>query len=147
MAVAAAAPVSAATAKAPLTHAERLAVARLDMPRVANAMGTVDARPRNVGFMRPEFRSFCPNFRSLAAYAVSCKIQVGLGKPVQVGGLTIKPGDLAHADKHGVHTVPLEVAKEIPETAARIFEREQRTIDYCRSPDFSLEGHKNLVSG
>lgn len=72
---------------------------------------------------------------------------VEFGKPVKVGGVEIKPGDLIHADLHGVHTVPLEVAERVPEAAAGIFERERRTIDYCHSPEFTLEGLKKLVSG
>lgn len=72
---------------------------------------------------------------------------VEFGKPVSVGGLTVKPGDLIHADQHGVHSIPVDIAEKLPAAAARIFEREHRTIDYCHSPDFSLEGLKKLVSG
>jgi regulator of RNase E activity RraA len=72
---------------------------------------------------------------------------VEFGKPVSVGGLTIRPGDLVHADQHGVHTIPIEIASKIPEEAARIFEREHRTIDFCHSSEFSLAKLKELVRG
>ncbi|MBI1353518.1 MAG: RraA family protein [Acidobacteria bacterium] len=69
---------------------------------------------------------------------------VEFGKPVKISGVTIKPGDLLHGDQHGVHTIPLDIAAKIPEAAAQIFEREHKTIDYCQSPEFSLEGLKKL---
>ncbi len=72
---------------------------------------------------------------------------VEFGKPVKVGGLTVKPGDLLHGDLHGVHNVPLELAPKIPDAVAKIVEQERRTIDYCHSPEFTLEGLKKLVSG
>lgn len=240
-AVAVAAPVSAATLKAPLTHSQLLAVARLDTPTVANAIETFDVRPRNEGFMRPEIRSIFPDFPSIAGYAATCKIrakdarpgsvnyverfdwwdfivsipppriiviedlddppgvgsfwgevngsihqalgclgvvtnggvrdlkevhemgfhyyaqhvvvshayvhQVEFGKPVRVGGLTVKPGDLVHADRHGVHLVPVEIAAQVPDAAATIADREHRVIDYCHSPEFTYEGLRKLVSG
>lgn len=241
LASAAGAPVTAATPKPPLAHAELLAVGRLDTPTVANVIETFDVRPRNEGFMGPEIRSIFPDFPSIAAYAVTCRIrakeprprsgdyverldwwdfiisippprivviedlddppgvgsfwgevngsihralgclgvvtnggvrdlkevremgfhyyaqhvvvshayvhQVEFGKPVQVGGLTVSPGDLIHADRHGVHSVPIDIAGEIPSAATRVYEREHRVIDYCQSPGFTVEGLKKLVSG
>src|SRR5437667_5665184 len=38
---------------------------------------------------------------------------VDLGKAVRVGGLTLHPGDLLHADANGVATIPLEIAGEL----------------------------------
>jgi regulator of RNase E activity RraA len=72
---------------------------------------------------------------------------VEFGKPVKVGGLTVKPGDLLHGDLHGVHNVPIEIATQIPAAVDKIIAAERRTIDYCHSPEFSLEGLKRLVSG
>lgn len=34
-------------------------------------------------------------------------------EPVTVGGLTIHPGDLIHADQHGVLLIPREIAAEL----------------------------------
>lgn len=66
------------------------------------------------------------------------------GQPVTVGGLTIRPGDLIHADKHGVLTIPIEIAALIPEAARRIEERERALINYCKSPGFSSAGLRDL---
>ena len=64
---------------------------------------------------------------------------VEIGKPVEVGGLTVKSGDLLHGDLHGVQSVPLDIAGRIPEVAAEITAREQALIALCRSPEFSVE--------
>ncbi len=69
---------------------------------------------------------------------------VDFGTPVKVGGRMIRPGDLLHADKHGVLVVPQEIADKIPEAAAQVTEREQRLIAHCKSPDFSIEELKRL---
>ena len=44
---------------------------------------------------------------------------VEYGGPVEVGGLTIRPGDLIHGDRHGVLTVPPELALKLPAVATR----------------------------
>lgn len=72
---------------------------------------------------------------------------VDFGKPVKISGVEVKPGDLIHGDRHGAHTIPIDIASKIPGAAAEIFEAEHRTIDYCQSPEFSLEGLKKLVRG
>jgi 4-hydroxy-4-methyl-2-oxoglutarate aldolase len=58
------------------------------------------------------------------------------GAPVEVGGLRIEPGDLLHADKHGVLLIPHDLAAELPAAADRIIAREQTFIRWLRSPDF-----------
>ena len=37
---------------------------------------------------------------------------VDFGKPVHIAGVEIRPGDLLHADKHGVCVIPLEICPE-----------------------------------
>jgi len=64
---------------------------------------------------------------------------VDFGQPVKIGGLQIKSGDLLHGDLHGVQSIPLALARLVPEVAARISAREQSLIALCRSADFSLE--------
>ena len=62
----------------------------------------------------------------------------GYGSEVEIGGLKINPGDLIHGDCHGVHTIPLSVARDIPETAEEILNEERQVRELCRSPRFSL---------
>ncbi|MBU6402090.1 MAG: RraA family protein [Verrucomicrobia bacterium] len=72
---------------------------------------------------------------------------VDFGGPVKVGGLVVRTGDLIHADKHGVLTVPKEIARAIPQAAAQVAERERRIMDHCQAPDFSLEELKRRYEG
>ena len=60
-------------------------------------------------------------------------------------GMTVHPGDLIHADKHGVLVVPSEIARQVPDAAAKVARREQRIIAHCQAADFSLEELKRLV--
>ena len=55
---------------------------------------------------------------------------------VNVGGLTVRPGDLVHADQHGVLLIPTAIAADLPAAADRIVEREQEFIRWVRSPEF-----------
>ena len=45
---------------------------------------------------------------------------VEFGRPVEVGGLKIRSGDLLHGDVHGVQSIPLDIAARIPPVAAKI---------------------------
>ncbi|HXH83328.1 MAG TPA: RraA family protein [Candidatus Tectomicrobia bacterium] len=71
---------------------------------------------------------------------------VDFGLPVKVGGLWVKPGDLIHADHHGVVTIPAEIAGRIPEAVARVEADEREIIGLCRSPDFSAARLKELYA-
>ncbi len=64
---------------------------------------------------------------------------VEVGTPVTLGGLTVRPGDLLHGDQHGVAAIPLAVARQLPEGARRVEERERKIIALCQSPDFSID--------
>jgi 4-hydroxy-4-methyl-2-oxoglutarate aldolase len=59
-----------------------------------------------------------------------------VGGPVTVGGLTVSPGDLLHADKHGVLLIPAEIAAELPAASDRVIAAEQEYIRWVRSEEF-----------
>jgi regulator of RNase E activity RraA len=61
------------------------------------------------------------------------------GGAVNVARMNIHPGDLLHADRHGVLSVPAEIADRIPPVAAELAERRHQIVDLCRSSDFSIE--------
>jgi 4-hydroxy-4-methyl-2-oxoglutarate aldolase len=71
---------------------------------------------------------------------------VDFGTPVTVGGLTVRTGDLLHADRHGVLSIPVELAARLPAASERLIEKERTVIDFCRSKDFSVEGLKRISS-
>ncbi len=64
---------------------------------------------------------------------------------VKVGGLTVHPGDLLHGDRHGLLTIPEEIASEIPAVAARLQQDEKKVIDFCRSSQFSIEKLRQIL--
>lgn len=67
------------------------------------------------------------------------------GSPVQVGGLNIQPGDLLHGDRHGVQTIPAEIATRLPAVAQQIVRRRHRLIELCRAADFSIEKLREAI--
>jgi 4-hydroxy-4-methyl-2-oxoglutarate aldolase len=62
--------------------------------------------------------------------------------PIKVGGLTVKPGDLILGDKHGVISIPLEIARDVPKAAQLVEDWERPVINLCKSKGFTLEGLK-----
>jgi 4-hydroxy-4-methyl-2-oxoglutarate aldolase len=62
-----------------------------------------------------------------------------VGEPVEVGGLRIAPGDLLHADQHGVLRIPPEIAAALPAAAERVIAAEQRLLGWVRSAAFDPE--------
>lgn len=69
---------------------------------------------------------------------------VDIGIPVRVGGLTVKPGDLIMGDRHGVISVPLEIARDVPKAAQMVEDWERPVIDFCKGKEFNPEGLKSL---
>ena len=61
-----------------------------------------------------------------------------VGARISVGGMEVQPGDLLHGDRHGVLTIPLEIAGAITGVAAGLKQAEQQVIDFCRSSSFSV---------
>lgn len=87
-------------------------------------------RVHNLGF-----QVFAGNVAVSHAYAH----MFDLGSAVKMGGLEVRPGDLLHGDRHGILTIPKEIAAEVPKAAARLQQSEQKVIDFCRSKEFSIE--------
>ena len=61
------------------------------------------------------------------------------GEAVEIGGLQIAPGDLLHGDQHGVLSIPISIAPEIPRKLKKMLEAERELIDFCRSKTFSFQ--------
>lgn len=65
---------------------------------------------------------------------------VDLHRTVRVGGLTIQPGDLIHADCNGVTTIPLEIAAEVAGAATEFVAAESLVLDYLKSGKPTVAG-------
>ena len=71
---------------------------------------------------------------------------VEVGVPVQVGGVTVGPGDVIHGDQHGVLSIPREIAGRIAEGVEKVDRVERQLITYCQSPGFTREGLETLYN-
>ena len=63
---------------------------------------------------------------------------VDVNVPVSVGGMSVLPGDLIHADANGALVIPQEIAAEIPAAAKKVMDRETGMLGFIRSPEFSV---------
>ncbi len=70
---------------------------------------------------------------------------VDFGEPVEIAGLKVSPGELIHGDRHGVQTIPLSVAAEVPAIAETVLQQEHEIISYCQSPHFSIGGLSRIL--
>jgi len=67
------------------------------------------------------------------------------GGQVEVAGMKVSPGGLLHGDMHGVVTVPLEIATDVPTVAYEIVKRRQAITGFCHSPNFDIEELRRLM--
>ncbi len=81
----------------------------------------------------------------LAVFAKSVMVSqsfmhiLDFGTPVEIFGLTVRPGDLLYADCHGVLDIPIGIAAKLPEVAEHIRRKDQSIIELCQAPDFSSQ--------
>ncbi len=68
-----------------------------------------------------------------------------IGEVIEVGGMEVRPGNLLHGDRHGVLTVPETIARDIPQAAAKLQQAEQAVVDFCQSPDFSVDKLREVM--
>jgi len=67
------------------------------------------------------------------------------GCAVKIAGLEVRPGDLLHGDRHGLLTVPKQIAGEIPGVALRLQRAEKKVIEFCGSSEFSVNKLRQLI--
>jgi 4-hydroxy-4-methyl-2-oxoglutarate aldolase len=64
---------------------------------------------------------------------------VDYAQPVDIFGLIIHAGDLLIADCHGVVSIPAHLVPKTPSIAQDLQQRKRKFVDFCRSPDFSID--------
>jgi len=62
-----------------------------------------------------------------------------LDVPVTIFGLTVAPGDLIHADRHGAVVVPPDVIALLAAAIKKMQDTEGLVLDPARQPDFDFE--------
>ena len=84
---------------------------------------------------------------SRGTVAHHCAIRVrSVDQPVDLGGVTIRPGDLIHADREGVIRVPPGCRESLPERAVAMRAFEQDVHRYLRREDVSLRQKREKVA-
>jgi regulator of RNase E activity RraA len=85
---------------------------------------------------------WAPGFQALAGSIGPSHAHVhaeSFGGEVRVAGMTVRSGDLVHADRHGAVVIPLDVAAKLPKAAELCGRRETPILEIARSPSFTLE--------
>jgi 4-hydroxy-4-methyl-2-oxoglutarate aldolase len=80
-------------------------------------------------------------FSNGAVCSHACSHVVSLHQPVRVGGLTVLPGDLLHADANGVCTIPLDIAAEVAGVAAEFTDAESVLLEFARGKSRDLDAY------
>ncbi len=62
-----------------------------------------------------------------------------VGTPVEVMGLSVKQGDLVHADRHGALVIPSAVIPSVSAAIQKLIETERLVLDPAQAPDFDYE--------
>jgi regulator of RNase E activity RraA len=111
---------------------------------VLECLGVVtNGAVRNIEAARElKFQMFARNLSVSHAFAHV----FDFGGPVLVGHMQVRPGDLLHGDRHGVQTVPIEIAPKIPAVARRMNGEEREIIEFCQSGAFTLEKLRSDVA-
>jgi len=69
-----------------------------------------------------------------------------VGKPVQIGGITVRPGDLLHGDRNGVVVIPRNIAPHVAGIAAEIMDAEKVVIDYLNhAAPPTVDGYRAVI--
>jgi regulator of RNase E activity RraA len=92
---------------------------------------------------------WAPGFQALAGSIGPSHAHVhlaGFGEHVTIAGMTVRSGDLVHADRHGAIVVPFDLAAKLPEAAELCARREAVILEIARSKDFSIEKLKAAMA-
>ncbi len=66
---------------------------------------------------------------------------VALNIPVQVGGVTVHPGDLLHGDRNGVSTIPNQLASAVAQACPEYAAAEAIVLNYLKSDRIDPKGY------
>ncbi|MFM1990085.1 MAG: hypothetical protein RJA99_3042 [Pseudomonadota bacterium] len=91
---------------------------------------------------------FAPGFQALAGSIGPSHAWGGVdgwGDAVDVHGMTVRHGDLVHADRHGAVVIPHEAAAGIPAAVDLLVRKEKVILDIARAPGFSIDALRDAL--
>ena len=62
-----------------------------------------------------------------------------IGTPVEIFGMTVKDGDLVHADRHGALVIPTDVVDVLEAAIIKLLETEKVVLEPARKEGFDFE--------
>ena len=92
---------------------------------------------------------WAPGFQALAGSIGPSHAHVhanSYGEPVTVAGMTVRSGDLIHADQHGAIVIPFDTAAKLPDAAELLGRREAVILGIARSKEFTIEKLKAAMA-
>ena len=110
----------------------------------AGCIGAVtDGRVRDVaGILTTPFATYC---RGTTVHHVALRF-VARNRPVEIGGVTIRSGDVIHANCEGVIRIPAGSINRLPEAAVRMRSFEHHVHQMFRRTDLSLADKRRAVA-
>jgi regulator of RNase E activity RraA len=64
--------------------------------------------------------------------------------PVYIHGLTVRPGDIIHADANGVVLIPPEIVEGVTEACEEFVALEKMVMDYLQREDATPDGYRQV---
>jgi regulator of RNase E activity RraA len=111
--------------------------------KALGCLGVVtDGSIRDIGQWAPGFQALAGSIGPSHAYVHADSF----GGEVRVAGMTVRSGDLIHADRHGAIVIPPDLAAKLPDAAELCGRRETPILEIARSADFSLEKLKAALA-
>ncbi|MDB5566476.1 MAG: hypothetical protein JWP84_3042 [Tardiphaga sp.] len=100
-----------------------------------------DGSIRDIPQWAPDFQALAGSIGPSHAYVHVSEF----GDEIRVAGMTVRSGDLIHADQHGAVVIPLDVAAKLPDAAELCGRRETPILDIARSSSFTLAKLKEAL--
>jgi 4-hydroxy-4-methyl-2-oxoglutarate aldolase len=72
---------------------------------------------------------------AVASHATNRIVRTGV--PVEITGVTVRPGDMLHADENGLITVPESGREKLHDLVDQIVSKEQKLLDFVRGSGFT----------
>lgn len=93
---------------------------------------------------RPEFESIrvrdlrvCQPFGNLSGHGFVHVKEIGT--EVEIFGMTVRDGDLVHADRHGALVIPSEVVPLLEDAIHKLLDTEKLVLDPARADGFDFD--------
>ena len=97
-----------------------------------------------------DLEASAPGFQALAGQVGPSHAWVhvtGFAEQIEVHGMSVRDGDIVHADCHGAVVVPADAVARLPNAIDLIARREGVILDAARARDFGIEKLRAAMQG